>query len=116
MKSVLLVCAVDCGKLEEPLARGGCFVTRVDNGIEAISRAKHQDLDAAVLVSTGKEMDLAEVALNLSDIKPSLEIILVAQQSGEKDAAQINAVARAIPHVRMLTIQGLNDYLGLPSG
>jgi DNA-binding response OmpR family regulator len=116
VKRVLLVCAADCSELEARLVRGGCFVTRVDNGAEAISRAKHEDLDAAVLVSTGEEMDLAEVALNLSDIKPSLEIILVAQQSGEKDAAQINAVARAIPHVRMFTIQALNDFLGLPSG
>ena len=114
MKRVLLVSQAGCSDLDERRLRVGCFLIKVDNGAEAISRAKHEELDAAVLVSTGKDMDLAEIALNLSDIKPSLDIILIAQQKREKDAPQMYALARAIPHMIMLTPQELNDYLRLP--
>ena len=112
MKRVLLVCASDCDELQERLLRGGCCTTRVNNGAEAILRAKHEPIDTALLVSTGKDMDAAETALNLRDINSSLEIIIVVERKhGEQQAAQMGAIRSAIPHTRLLTVQELSRYL-----
>jgi CheY-like chemotaxis protein len=112
MKRVLLVCAANCSALEERLVRGGCFTTTVSNGAEAILRAKHESIDTALLVSTGKEMDVAETALNLSDINSSLEIIIVVEpKRSQQQAAQTAVIQYAIPQTRILTIQQLSQYL-----
>ncbi|HEV8723686.1 MAG TPA: hypothetical protein VGW77_23960, partial [Candidatus Binatia bacterium] len=67
---------------------------------------------AAVLVSTGREMDPAETALNLKDIQPSMEIIILTDRTLDQEAAvQADAVLRAIPKARILTIPELNNYL-----
>jgi PleD family two-component response regulator len=118
MKRVLLVCASDCDELAERLVRAGCCTTRVNNGAEAILRAKHEPIDTVLLVSTGKDMDAAETALNLSDINSSLEIIIVVERKhGEQQTAQVGAIQSAIPHTRMLTVQELSRYLaGAKSG
>jgi len=112
MKKVLLVCAADCSELEQRLVRGGCFTTTVNNGVEAILCAKHESIDTALLVSTGKEMDVAETALNLSDINSSLEIIIVVEpKRSEQQEAQTAVIQYAIPQTRILTIQELSQYL-----
>ncbi len=111
MKKVLLVCAADCSELQERLARAGCVITVVNNGTEAIVRAKHQSIDTALLVSTGKEMDVAETALNLSDVNSALEIIIIAERKVSEHQAQTELIKHAIPQTRTLTIQELNQYL-----
>ena len=80
-------------------------------------RAKHESIDSVLLVSTGKDMDAAETALNLSDIKPSLEIIIVVErQRSEQQAAQTDVIQHAIPQTRILTIEELSQYLSRQSG
>ena len=112
MKRVLLVCAADCRELKERLVRGGCFITTVNNGAEAILRAKHELIDTVLLVSTGNEMDAAETALNLSDINSSLEIIIIVERKcSEQQAAQTDVIKHAIPQTRTLTIRELSQYL-----
>jgi hypothetical protein len=116
VKRVLLVCAADCSELEARLVRGGCFTTRVNNGAEAIVRAKHESIDTALLVSTGKEMDAAETALNLSDINSSLQIIIIVQRKHhEQQIAQMDVIQHAIPRTRILTVQELGHYLSSPT-
>jgi hypothetical protein len=83
----------------------------VDHGAAAVKRAKHESLGAAVLISTGSEMNLAETALNLRDIHPSIEIIIVADRKPiEETAAQTDAVLRAISKTKPLTQSELNSY------
>jgi hypothetical protein len=116
VKRVLLVCAADCSELEERLIRGGCFTTRVDNGAEAILRAKHESLDTVLLISTGKEMDAAETALNLTDINSSLDIIILVQHKpAEPQTTQADVIQHAIPRTRILTIHELGRYLSSPT-
>jgi len=79
----------------------------VDHGAAAVERAKHESLGAAVLISTGSEMNLAETALNLRDIHPSIEIIIVADR---KPIEEIDAVLRAISKTKTLTQSELNSY------
>jgi hypothetical protein len=113
VKRVLLVCATDCPDAEECLTRARCFVVKVDKGTRAVDCARRENLDAAVLISTGKEMDLAETALNLADVNPSLEIIIVvASKRAEEQAVSANAVAHAIPKAKVLTDTELSGYLG----
>lgn len=116
MKRVLLVCAADCSELEDRLIHGGCFTTRVDNGAAAILRAKHESIDTVLLVSTGKEMDAAETALNLTDINSSLDIIILVQDKhAEPQTTHAEVIRHAIPQTRILTFQEFSHYLRSPA-
>jgi hypothetical protein len=112
VKRVLLVCAADCREVEECLTRAQCFVVKVDKGTTAVDCARRENLDGTILISTGKEMDLAETALNLADVNPSLDIIIVvASKHAEEEAASADAIAHAIPKAKVLTDTELSDYL-----
>lgn len=93
--------------MEELLVRAGWRVVNVDEGVAAVERARHESLRAAVLISTGRDMDLAETALTLRDIAPSLEIIILA----DRKPSEGDAVLRAISKTKILTQYELNDYL-----
>jgi hypothetical protein len=106
-QKVLLVGSRACAHVEELLVRAGWCVVNVDEGATAVERVKHESLRAAVLISTGRGMDLAETALTLRDIDPSLEIIILADRKPiEKDT-----VFRAIPKTKIVTQSELNSYL-----
>lgn len=112
MKRVLLVCAADCPEVEECLTRAQCLVVKADKGTTAVHCARRENLDATILISTGKEMDLAETALNLADVNPSLEIIIVvASKRAEEEAVSADTIAHAIPKAKVLTDTELSDYL-----
>jgi hypothetical protein len=114
-QKVLLVGSRECAHVEELLVRAGWRVVNVDEGVAAVERARHESLRAAVLISTGRGMDLAETALTLRDIAPSLEIIILADRKPvEETAAQTDAVLWAIPNTTILTSRELNDYLASP--
>lgn len=111
-KKILLVCAPECTGVEEHLVHAGCLVTKVSHGTEAVEGIKHCVVNAVVIISTGSEMDLAETALNLRDINPSVEIIILADRiiaEGKRNEA--NAIARVVPKIKLLTVDELDDYL-----
>lgn len=111
-KKVLLVCSRGCGRVEEDLRHAGYWVTKVADGAAAIERAKHEPLNAAVLISTGSKMDLAETALNLKDINPGVEIIIVSgSDKAEEKAAQMAAIVQALPQTSVTTINEFGHYL-----
>jgi len=111
-RKVLLVCSPQCVQVEDQLLRAGYYVTKVDEGTAAIERAKHQPLNAAVLISTGKEMDLAETVLNLKDVNPNVEIIIVAgAHHAEERAGQTAAIVRALPETTVVTPGELDRHL-----
>ncbi|HSE85464.1 MAG TPA: hypothetical protein VLJ79_04515 [Candidatus Binatia bacterium] len=111
-KKILLVCSPECNRVEEHLLHAGYWVTKVGEGAAAIERAKHELPNTAVLISTGKEMDLAETVLNLRDVNPGVEIIIIANldDAGEK-AAQTAAIVQALPETAVLTVSELDRYL-----
>ena len=112
MKKVLLVCAAACNEIEECLTRAGCLVTKVHAGAEAVWRAKHDIFDVAILVSTGKDMDRAETALNLRDINSSVPIIMI--RHPDRSPAPSTLVAEAIENTVVLTPRELDQYLSAP--
>jgi hypothetical protein len=111
VKRVLLVCSSGDNAVEESLIRAGCVVSRSLSGQAAVLKLRHEAIDAAVLISTGREMDLTETALTLRDINASVEIIvLMGPKRTADETARADAVARAIPNARILTAPELNVY------
>ncbi|MGB7947326.1 MAG: hypothetical protein WCH75_06570 [Candidatus Binatia bacterium] len=115
-KKILLVCSPDCRRVERHLVHAGYWVTKVGEGSAAIERAKHELLNAAVLISTGKDMDLAETIFNLRDVNPRIEIIIIANpDSAEEKAAQTAAIVQALPETTVLKVSELDGYLAAGS-
>jgi hypothetical protein len=112
-KRVFLVSAENADQAIDSLRRANCIVLTAADGESALAFAKHVAVDAFVLLSTGNSMGRIETALNLRDIRPLTEIILVAREAG--DSTRGEAVAQAIPNTRVLTLQQLGVYLASPT-
>ena len=111
-KKILLIALDRCPELEEPLTRAKYRVVRTNAGGTAVQRARHDSFSAAVLISTGQEMDLSETALNLHDVAPSLEIVILMDRAPDDEmTAQAEAIVRAIPKSRILRQREFSEYL-----
>ena len=87
-------------------------VINVPDGKMAVSRAQHEMFDAAILISTGEEMDLAETVLNLRDISGSMELIIMSDQSITiKSAVPKETLASFVSNATVMTTQELEKHL-----
>jgi CheY-like chemotaxis protein len=112
LEKVLLVCSRGCDLVENNLRHAGYRVIKVADGTAAIERAKHEPLNAAVLISTGTQMDLAETVLNLKDVNSSVAItIVVGSNTAEEKAAQTAAIVQAVPETSVVTVGEFYRYL-----
>jgi DNA-binding NarL/FixJ family response regulator len=109
-KKTLLVCTEN-GEVEKYLMAAGCNITSVNDGGVAISRAGAESFDAAILVSTGRQMGLAETAFSLREVAPSMPIIIL---TGNRVAGQTSTlagiVAGLIPNTSVLDVEGLESF------
>ena len=111
-KNILLVCSDRSDATEGRLRATGCRVTRVADGRSAVSLTKRYGFDAAVLISTGTEMDVTETVLNLRDVNPPMPIFIIADKSGSgRKLLSRSHVAELIPKTITLGIKELMDYL-----
>jgi hypothetical protein len=115
LKKIMLVCSDPANEVEEYLLAAGCWVTKTKSGRAAVLRVKREDFDAALLISTGKDMDLAETAFTLRDVSPSLQIIIVDPEVPEESGIPRQNIAEVIPETKALTIDELKNYLELPN-
>jgi PleD family two-component response regulator len=115
-KKVLLVSTEACNDVEESLSHTDCEVIKVRDGVTAVERAKHARIHAAVLVSAGPAMDRAETALNLRDIIPAVEIIIVASHRAHgRKPPPSEVLGASIPNTKVLTPHELEQYLASPT-
>jgi hypothetical protein len=114
-EKTLLVCAEDCDDVEKCLVAVGCDVVVVRDGEAAVRRARREVFDAAVLISTGEEMDLAETTLNLLDIRDSMQIIVLAGRTGVgQETLSIDDIIGRVHKIRILKSEELKrvaEYL-----
>ena len=108
----LFVCSRRYVDLEDQLANSGCRLTRVRDGSKALGKIRNEPFDAAILLSTGQQMDLVETILNLRDIRPSMPVIvLIDPASSEPNRATQAVIARAIPDIPIFTLGQFRTHL-----
>jgi len=112
MSKIMLVCSKPSGQVEKCLRTAGGDIVTVNDGEAAIIQAQHANFDMAVLVSTGKTMDLAETVFNLRDISSSMPILIIDERHGA-DESQAEIIAHAAPNTRALTVHDLAAYFGI---
>jgi hypothetical protein len=110
-RRILLVCSKPSDEVEKALANAGCMVVIARDGGTAISQARGELFDAAVLVSTGREMDLAATALNLRAARVSMPIVIT---TGFVEAGETNRrremIASLIPNTKLLDVAGFGSF------
>ena len=73
----MLICTENACEHENQLAAAGCEIIHATDGESAIDQIRLAPFDATVIVSTGKNMDIVETALNLRELRPAMPIIVV---------------------------------------
>jgi len=106
----LLVCSERCEEVEEYLTGAGYIVTKVSDGDAAVHRSRREIFDAAVLVSTGEEMDVVETVFNLRDIRGSMEIVIVAD-CADPSGNVMREISTTAPNTVMVNLHGLKILL-----
>lgn len=98
--------------LMELLLDSGSRVTRIPSGKSAVSHAHREMFDAAIIVSTGDEMDVAETIFNLKDINSAMQFIVVSDRTRASETEIPNdALERAVQNTKVMTLQELKNYL-----
>lgn len=106
MKKALLVCSVHCPEVEKRLTYIGYRFVEVSDGLTAVERVEVETFDAAIVVSTGPEMDPLETVFNIKDLTDSMPIYIV-RPSQERDVEQ----ERLFPYVKWCCISELQYLL-----
>jgi DNA-binding response OmpR family regulator len=112
MSKIMLVCSTPSAEVEKCLRTAGGEIVTVNDGQAAIIKAQHATFNMAVLVSTGKTMDLAETVFNLRDISSSMPILIIDERHGAQES-QAQIIAHASPNTRAVTVHDLAAYLGV---
>jgi hypothetical protein len=112
---IMLVSSKPSQDVEKCLRTAGGEIVTVNDGEAAIIQAQHATFSLAVLVSTGKTMDLAETVFNLRDISSSMPILLLDERNEPHGLQESEAeiIAHAAPNTRALTVHDLAAYLGI---
>jgi DNA-binding NtrC family response regulator len=112
LEKTLLVSTQACDEVERWLRRTGSAITKANDGNSAVERVRKERFDAALLVSTGNKMDLAETVFNLRDLSDSMAIIMVADHADVSGNLLVR-IARTTPNTIMVNLEGLPHLLHL---
>jgi PleD family two-component response regulator len=104
----MLVSSERSDLMEKRLQHSGLELVKVQDGESAIQRVHRAMFDLIVVASTGSVMDTAETVLNLKDIRPRTEIVIIQDSPG----SEAEVISRAFPNTRAMTLNELTAYLG----
>jgi DNA-binding NarL/FixJ family response regulator len=107
----LVVSTTPRSDVQRCLLEAGSKITVAQNGEEAIRCAEHAAFDMAVIVSTGEHMDLVETYLNIRELKPSIEIVLLAQSRATDEESTAYQIATWFGRTHALTVDELAEFL-----
>jgi DNA-binding NtrC family response regulator len=110
-RKVMIVCSEISDDLDTHLVGAGWVVIWADNGKAAISKVRREDFDMAVLISTGKEMDVTETLFNLRDIRESMPIVIVRQPDGVNNSHGQESYLHST--TKVLSVQGVDGLVKL---
>lgn len=96
--------------LDARLMDHGWNVAWMYDAHSALAQARRDNFDIAVLISTGKEMDLTETLLNLRDIRPSMPVAVLCE-SGAAFEHLPQAAIVSLAAVKSLTSHDLDGLL-----
>ena len=98
--------------LERRFKAAGYDVLTVRDGMAAIDHARREPWDAAVLVSTGSLVNVADTAFNLRDLNRSMEIIILVNRLGPRSNRFLRPLLEhPIERTRVLTRRQLQREL-----
>jgi len=98
--------------LERRFKAAGYEVLTVRDGMAAIDHARREPWDAAVLVSTGSLVNVADTAFNLRDLNRSIEIIILVNRLGTRSNRFLRPLLEhPIERTRVLTRRQLQREL-----
>lgn|SRR5262249_20381946 len=98
--------------LERRFKAAGYEVLTVTDSMAAIEHARREILDTAVLVSTGRLVNIAEAVFNLRDLNRSMEIIILINRLGERSSRLLRPLLEhPIGRTRVVTRRQLQKEL-----
>jgi DNA-binding response OmpR family regulator len=103
-----LVSTESCADIEDRLAAAGYTVAKATDGGDAVAQARRGTFDAAVVVSTGGKMGLAETVLNIRDIRQAMPIIIVA---GDEAPGEGELLMHSVPGTILVDARGVTSLL-----
>ena len=112
-RKVMIVGSEISDDLETHLVREGWAVIWVGDGAAAVSRAGREAFDMAVLISTGKDMDVTETLFNLRDIRESMTVVVVNQANDHINRPWMKPFLR--PDTMVRVVRGLDGLVKLIS-
>ena len=92
--------------MEKRLTDVGYGFVAVSDGLTAVERIEMETFDAAILVSTGSDMDPLETMFNIKDLAGSMPIFII-RPSGERDAEH----EKLFPYVNWCCVSELKTLL-----
>jgi DNA-binding response OmpR family regulator len=109
---ILLVGAKIPAPLMESLLDSGYHVKRIATGNGAVAKAQREMFDAAIIVSTGHGMDVAETIFNLSDINKTMQFIIISDAAtvGEPEIST-RSLERVVRNTTVMNLEELQSYL-----
>ena len=106
MKRALIVCSEPCPAVEQQLGIAGYEYVEEPSGESAVERVQVEMFDAAIVVSTGRNMDPLETVFNLRDLARSM-LILMVRPAAERDLAQ----EHFFPYIKWCSLSDLALFL-----
>ena len=108
----MILCSERSEDLETHLVCDGWVVTWTYDAQTAIAKVQREHFDMAVLISTGKEMDVTETLFNLKDIRESLSVVMLRRpDDANKPGGQEPYLQSGITKVR--SVQNVDGLLTL---